>query len=104
MVVVGRTSRVDKSLSALGDATRRQVFDLLVERGSVTATVLAPEFGISRQAVAKHLSLLADAGLATSKRIGRETVFEPSPNGLDDLVAWADQTRTLWNRRLDRLQ
>jgi DNA-binding transcriptional ArsR family regulator len=90
-------------LWALGDTTRQRIFELLIERGSGTATVLAPEFGISRQAVAKHLTQLAEAGLATSERVGRETVYQPSPSGLDDLVAWADQARALWNRRLDRL-
>lgn len=91
-------------LSALGDSSRRQIFELLVERGSVTATGLAPEFGISRQAVTKHLVILVEAGLATSDRVGRETVYRPSDAGLNRLAAWADRTRSLWNRRLDRLQ
>ncbi len=90
-------------LSALGDTSRRRIFELLVERGSVTATRLAPEFEITRQAVTKHLVVLVEAGLATSDRVGRETVYRPSDAGLNDLIAWADQTRSVWNRRLDRL-
>jgi len=103
MAAAGELNHAQAVFWALGDTTRHRIFELLIERGSATATVLAPEFGISRQAVAKHLAQLAEAGLATSDRIGRETVYQPSSSGLDDLVAWADQARALWNRRLDRL-
>ena len=90
-------------LAALGDPTRRQTFELLAELGPTTATVLAPMLGVSRQAVAKHLIILADGGLATSERVGRETHYRAIPERLDLLVAWSDRTRTLWSRRLDRL-
>lgn len=96
-------AEVEAVLTALGDPTRRRTFELLVEHGPTTATVLAPMLDISRQAVAKHLVILADGGLAASQRVGRETRYQAVPQRLDLLVAWSDRTRTLWSRRLDRL-
>ena len=90
-------------LGALGDPTRRRTFEFLVQHGPTTATALAPMLDISRQAVAKHLVLLADGGLAASERVGRETLYRAVPERLDLLVAWSDRTRSLWSRRLDRL-
>ena len=94
---------VEAVLAALGDPTRRRTFELLAEYGPTTATVLAPMLEVSRQAVAKHLALLAEGGLATSERVGRETRYRAVPERLDLLVSWSDRTRMLWARRLDRL-
>ncbi len=89
--------------AAIADDNRRAIFDLLVRDGSGTATALASSVGITRQAAAKHLTILADAGLATSERVGRETRFRPVPAGLDPLRGWVDATATAWDRRLDTL-
>ncbi|MEM9202969.1 MAG: winged helix-turn-helix domain-containing protein [Actinomycetota bacterium] len=89
--------------AAIADDNRRAIFDHLVRDGSGTATALATTVGITRQAAAKHLSILADAGLATSEKIGRETRFRPVAAGLTPLHAWVDATTTAWDRRLDTL-
>ena len=89
--------------AAIADDNRRAIFDQLVRDGSGTATALASSVGITRQAAAKHLVILADAGLATSERIGRETRFRPVPAGLDPLRGWVDATAAAWDQRLDGL-
>jgi DNA-binding transcriptional ArsR family regulator len=89
--------------AAIADDNRRAIFDLLVRNGSGTATALASSVGITRQAAAKHLTILADAGLATSEKVGRETRFRPVPAGLDPLTGWVDQTAAAWDQRLDTL-
>ena len=61
--------------SALADPSRRHVMDYLAARGTATATELTGELPITRQAVAKHLATLADAGLVASERRGRETRY-----------------------------
>lgn len=68
--------------SALSDAKRRRVLQLLGEHASSASRLSAP-LGISRQATAKHLRILVEAGLATSRRDGREIVFELVLDGLD---------------------
>ncbi len=88
---------------ALADPTRRHIVELLVRDGPSTATNLAGQLDISRQAVAKHLQLLAGAGVATSARIGRETRFEVSPDGFDDVRRWIARVEEQWSGRLELL-
>ncbi|WP_411732699.1 ArsR/SmtB family transcription factor [Paeniglutamicibacter sp.] len=68
--------------AALSDATRRRMLKLLGDE-AISASRLSAPLGISRQATAKHLRILVDAGLATSRRYGREIVFELVLDGLD---------------------
>lgn len=89
--------------SALADPTRRHLVEMLVGHGPTTATQLASELDITRQAVAKHLYLLADAGLATQSRQGRETHFEARPEGLSEVAEWISTTEQKWDARLQNL-
>jgi DNA-binding transcriptional ArsR family regulator len=90
---------------ALADATRRDVLRRLAGAGhSVTASALAADLPMTRQAVAKHLRALADAGLVVARREGRETHFRAVPGALDDAVAWMATTGARWDGRLDRLR
>jgi DNA-binding transcriptional ArsR family regulator len=79
---------VDEVFVALADGTRRRVLELLAVQGSATATSLAGDFPVTRQAIAKHLQVLADAGLATSVRRGRETQWTLTPEALTPAMAW----------------
>jgi DNA-binding transcriptional ArsR family regulator len=94
----------DAVFAALADATRRTILRAVSERGPLTATTLAGELPISRQAIAKHLSLLRDAGLVHADRAGRETQFTAQPEALRDVAAWASATGQRWDDRLDRLR
>lgn len=89
--------------AALADPTRRHILELLARDGPSTATALAGQLDISRQAVAKHLQLLAGAGVASSSRVGRETRFEAIPGGLGDIQRWIGQIEDRWTSRLDLL-
>ncbi|MEV4420782.1 metalloregulator ArsR/SmtB family transcription factor [Patulibacter sp. NPDC049589] len=90
---------------ALADATRRDVLRRLAGTGdSVTASALAADLPMTRQAVAKHLRALADAGLVVAAREGRETRFRAIPGALDDAVSWMAATGARWDGRLDRLR
>lgn len=90
---------------ALADPTRRDVLRRLSgSTETVTASALAEGLPMSRQAVAKHLHALADAGLVVAAREGRETRFRSVPGGLDDAVAWMAETGGRWDGRLDRLR
>lgn len=94
----------DELFAALADGTRRQVLRAVAEQGPVTATVLAARLPVTRQAVAKHLALLREAGLVTAERAGRETRYTAASGPLDDLAAWAQRTGRLWDDRLARLR
>jgi DNA-binding transcriptional ArsR family regulator len=88
---------------ALADPTRREVVRRLAEGGPATATELAGELPVTRQAVAKHLATLAEAGLVTSDRKGRETRFSFTPQPLADAVGWMADVGRQWDDRLQAL-
>lgn len=80
---------MDLVFVALADTTRRRVLELLASSGGgTTATLLAGSFPVTRQAIAKHLQVLADAGLATSERRGRETRWTLTPQALAPALTW----------------
>jgi DNA-binding transcriptional ArsR family regulator len=94
---------IDAAFAALADPTRRHLFRTLAVGGPQTATGLAADLSISRQAVAKHLGILADAGMASSQRSGRETRYEAQVAALSDVQAWIRSVETEWTTRLNGL-
>lgn len=93
----------DDPFAALADPTRRRIVEMLVSGGPATATSLAGELDISRQAVAKHLQLLAGAGVAASERVGRETRFEARVEGFGPVNRWLETVEGQWTERLHLL-
>ena len=89
---------------ALGDPTRREVVRRLAEGGPASATQLAAELPVSRQAVSKHLAALEEAGLVEGERSGRERRFHLTPAPLSEAMAWMADVGAEWDRRLDRLR
>ena len=86
--------------AALADPTRRHLIERISEDGPLSATDLAGDLPISRQAVVKHLSALAGAGLVQSDRQGREVLFTVDPAQLRVASDWLDQIGRTWDRRL----
>ena len=97
------TPAADAVFSALADPTRRTVLDTVAAREGVTATQLAADLPVSRQAVAKHLQVLADAELVAGERAGRETRWRATPAPLHDAIAWMAQVGSAWDDRLAAL-
>ena len=95
--------RVERVFDALGDPGRRSLVVAVASRGSATATELAADLPVTRQAVAKQLVSLADAGLLRARRAGRETRYEVTPEPLGDAVAWMVEVGAEWDDRLARL-
>jgi len=95
--------RVDGVLEALGDPTRRIVVELLADGGR-TATSLAAELPVTRQAVVQHLAVLRAAGLVDSRREGREVRFELRSSTLTSTAAWMADVAAHWDRRLKVIQ
>ncbi len=97
-------SRLDAVFFALADPTRRAVVRRLLSRDSVTATQLAGDLPITRQAIAKHLGALTDAGLVAGRREGRETRYRLTPDGLGEASSWLEAVGAEWDERLERLR
>lgn len=89
---------------ALSDSTRRQVMNSLSEGGPATASELAARLPVTRQAIAKHLAALTEAGLATGERTGREKRYHLTPSPFSDAMAWMTEVGGRWDERLDALK
>lgn len=90
--------------SALSDPNRRYVVEALAERGEATATELASELPVTRQAVSKHLNALEDAGLVEGTRAGREVRYRLTPDSLGAAVSWIEHVGAQWDARLAALR
>jgi ArsR family transcriptional regulator, cadmium/lead-responsive transcriptional repressor len=99
------TTQADDELwSAIGDPSRRQVLDLLVSQGGVSASWLAGRVPFSRQAVSKHLVVLERAGLISRRKQGREVVYQVQADRLDQAARAMAELAAQWDRRLDTLK
>ncbi|EQB34714.1 hypothetical protein M948_20210 [Virgibacillus sp. CM-4] len=88
-------------LIALADPTRRQLLDHIAFMGQATATTLATKVTVSRQAVVKHLTVMDDAGLVSSNRVGREVRYNVCPNQLSRAAEWMEKIAAEWDKRLE---
>ena len=82
--------------TALGDTTRRAIFESLVERPQAVGQ-LAAQFPVSRPAVSQHLKVLKTAGLVADRQAGKHRIYHVEPQGLAALRAELDRfwTKTL---------
>ncbi len=94
----------DAVFAALADPTRRRMVEALARRPFATATGLASELPISRQAVSKHLAALRRARLVAAERSGRETRYTLDAAALDDVSKWVAEVGGEWDARLRRLE
>jgi DNA-binding transcriptional ArsR family regulator len=90
----------DRVFSALSDPTRRALLRTIADQPAATATQLAADLPISRQAVLKHLAALTDAGLIDRERAGREVRYRVTPQPLSDAVSWMADVGAQWDSRL----
>src|ERR671921_787859 len=82
--------------TALGDPTRRSIFERLVERPRAV-TELARELPVSRPAVSQHLKVLKDAGLVVDRQAGTRRLYQVDPQAVADLKAYFDR---YWDQAL----
>jgi ArsR family transcriptional regulator, cadmium/lead-responsive transcriptional repressor len=105
------TAGEDELWEAVADPSRRKVLELILTRGQATPTTLAAELPFTRQAVAKHLAVLARAGLVAPRRQGREVRYTIQPDRLDQAArAMARAAQDMadaaarWDRRLHAIK
>ena len=99
-----KLSRSAPVFAALGDETRLQLVTTLCTGGPTSIARLTVGTNVTRQAVTKHLRVLADAGLVRSVRQGRESVWELEPQQLAEARRWLDSLSVQWNDVLARLK
>lgn len=93
---------VRRVFQALGDPTRQSIVEKLSD-GPVSVSALATPLEITLTAVAQHLHVLEECGLARTEKLGRVRTCRLETTGLAVLEKWIDDRRSRWERRLDRL-
>jgi DNA-binding transcriptional ArsR family regulator len=90
--------------AALGDETRLKLVDRLSAGGPLPITRLTAGSGVTRQAVTKHLTILAGAGLVRDFRRGRERIWQLESRRLVEARRRLDEISQRWDAALDRLK
>jgi DNA-binding transcriptional ArsR family regulator len=98
-----QSETLDRTFSALSDPTRRDILERLAS-GRASISELARPIGISLPGVMKHVRVLEEAHLVTTEKHGRTRECHLGPGQMDDVARWIETYRTLWERRLDRLE
>ena len=96
----GEPAGAEQVLIALADPIRRRILDTLAADGPATATRLAADLPVSRQAVMKHLVMLDRAGLVSVQRRGREMRYRVKPLPLAETAGWLTGLAAKWEQRL----
>ena len=92
------------TFAALGDATRLHVVSRLSREGPLSITALSEGVDVTRQAVTKHLEVLAAAGVVCSHRQGRERMWELKTRQLEEARRALDAISQRWDKALERLR
>ena len=94
--------RLDSSFGALSDPTRRGILEQL-GRGDASITELAESFGMTLTGMKKHVRVLEEAGLVTTRKVGRVRTCRLGPRRLEEETKWIERYRQLWDERFDEL-
>ena len=87
---------------AIADPTRRGIIALIALQ-AMTPNAIAAHFDTSRQAVSKHLRILAECELVTQEQNGREIYYRLEIEKMKEIDEWMEQYRKIWETRFDQL-
>ena len=95
-------ARLDASFAALSDVTRRGVLEHL-GRADASITDLADKFRMTLTGMKKHVSVLEQAGLVMTEKVGRVRTCKLGARRLEEEKAWIERYRLQWDERFDEL-
>ncbi len=87
---------------AIADPTRRAILMLLTV-GAMTPNTIAGHFGSSRQAVSKHIQILAECGAVDQDQRGREIYYQLNINKMKEIDRWMEAFRKMWEDSFNQL-
>jgi DNA-binding transcriptional ArsR family regulator len=100
----GALARAAPVFAALGNETRLELVLRLCAEGPLSIARLTEGTDVTRQAVTKHVRVLADAGLVRGSGAGRDRAFEVEPARLEDARVWLARIEEQWDEALQRLK
>src|SRR6476660_5323729 len=95
---------VEHLFKALADHHRRHLLDSLAQNDGQTLSELCAHVPMSRFGVMKHLGILEEAGLITTRKVGREKLHYLNPTPMQEVANWVESYRQFWEERLGRLE
>jgi DNA-binding transcriptional ArsR family regulator len=87
---------------AIADPTRRAILSLIALH-AMTPNAIAEHFDSSRQAVSKHIKILAECQLLEQREMGREIYYHFNPKKMKEIDKWLEQFRRMWESRYEKL-
>ena len=99
---VARASTTSDVFNAIAEADRREILDVLMT-GEKAVGSIVNDLSISQPQVSKHLRVLSQVGLVTSRSQGRQRLYSVEPGHLRPMHEWLAKYERAWNRRLDRI-
>ena len=104
--MVKYTKPIQVKFSALAESTRFSLLESLLENGELPLTSLFKPYEktMSLQGILKHVRILENAKLITSKKVGRERLYSPNQVSIGEFRNWLTASRLFWNPALDRLK
>lgn len=88
---------------ALADPTRRNILELLANRGELSATAIYEQFPVSPQAISQHLKVLREANLVEMEKRAQKHLYRINPQALSQFEAWVNNMQRMWSERFDAL-
>ncbi len=87
---------------AIADPTRRAILSLIALQ-AMTPNAIAEHFDSSRQAISKHIQILAECKVVEQQQHGREIYYQFNPKKMKEIDKWLEQFRRIWEQRFDKL-
>ncbi|KAA3642931.1 MAG: transcriptional regulator [Chloroflexi bacterium] len=97
------TTKQADVFQAIASPLRRDILHKLALSGDQSITTISEDFAVSRQAVTRHLSVLADAGVVQIHKQGREQICALHADALVQVAEWVSFYRQFWDRKLDAI-
>ena len=98
------TEAISHVMRALGDPTRRAVFEHIIEADEITVVELTRASAVTQGAISQHLKTLKLAGLVTERPEGRKVYYRARPEGLEPLAEWMNHYGVFWRERFSDLR
>jgi DNA-binding transcriptional ArsR family regulator len=95
---------VSTVMRALGDPTRRAVFERIVRHRELSVAELTRDSGVTQGAISQHLKTLRNAGLVAERPEGRNVYYRARSDGFEPLFDWMDHYARFWRDRFDGLR
>jgi DNA-binding transcriptional ArsR family regulator len=102
--VMARAATTTDVFNAIAEPRRRQIIEILANRGALAVGTLVVALGLSQPAVSKHLAVLREVGVVSAMRHGQQRIYRLEAGELRHVHEWVNKFERLWIHKLDRMK